>query len=400
MSAPAHGRPGEPAVRSAVVVGAGVVGLRIATELRRRGVLVTLLEKRRAGSGSSGKSGAILRAFYPQSTLVRMTLRSREVYASLADEAGIDVGFRRPGALFLADRSAADVLSKTVATLKAEGADARFLVGRELLAVEPRLNATDDMIGAYEPEAAYADPQGVVQAFLLIAGREGVVVREHSPMTGFVREGGRVVGVATAAGDVRADVVVLATNSWSAPLLQTVGIEMPITAVRPEQAYLAAPPGFGPAGPIVADFALDVYFKDEGGRGVRIGKVGYEDDEVVDPDAYDEGVSGAFVDFARNQVTRRFPPFADATSWGGCGALYGITPDAQAAIGPAPDVPGLFVAAGFSGHGFKLAPEVGRGVAEHLMDGAPRAYDPAFFDPRRFAEGRAHRPLTNRPILG
>jgi glycine/D-amino acid oxidase-like deaminating enzyme len=388
------------APRSAVVVGAGVMGLSVALALARRGVATVLCEKTRAGAGSSGKSGAILRAFYPQPVLVRMTLFSRERYARLSVEAGIDVGFRRPGALFLAEPAAGPILAATVRTLHAAGAAARYLEGAALREIEPRLARADDVVGAYEPDAAFVDPAGTIAALAALARRAGVALREETPVLEVLRDGERVVGVRTPGGEVRADVVVLATNAWTAPLLARLGIALPVRAVRPEQAYLAPPPGFGPPGPIVADFALDVYFKDEPGRGVRVGRLGYEDDAEIDPDSYDEGVSGGFVAFARERVAKRFPPFARAVSWGGCGALYGVTPDAQAAVGPAPGAPGLFLAAGFSGHGFKLAPAIGVGVAEHLLDGAPRAYDAAFFAPDRFAAGRAHVPLTNRPILG
>jgi sarcosine oxidase subunit beta len=387
--------------RSAVVVGGGVMGLNVARELAARGVATTLLEKRRLGAGSSGKSGAILRAFYPQPTLVRMTKDSREVYAGLADAAGGDVGFRRPGALFLARPEAAEMLKATAATLRAEGLRCEFLRDEELLKVEPRLKLDGPLVGAWEPDAAFVDPQAAVVAFGELARRAGATIEEGVSVRGVLRKDARVVGVDTAAHGPRyADVVVLATNAWTAPLTEALGFSAPIAPVRPQQAYLEPPPGFGPAAPIVADFALDTYFKDEGGRGVRVGQLGYENDERVDPDRYDEGCTGAFVDFARDAVSRRFPPFRDATSWGGCGALYGVTPDAQALIGPVPGSAGLFVVAGFSGHGFKLAPAVGRGVAEMIVDGAPRAFDAAFFDPRRFAEGRPHRPLTDRPILG
>src|SRR5207247_475623 len=118
---------------------------------------------------------------------------------------------------------------------------------------------------------------------------------------------------------------------------------------------------FGAEVPIIVDIGLGVYFKSEGGRGTRVGSLDYAGDARIDPDHYDEGVSGAFVSWSRARVAERLPPYRDAVSWGGCGAIYGVTPDGQALIGPVPGRPGLFVAAGFSGHGFKLAPSVGRG---------------------------------------
>jgi sarcosine oxidase, subunit beta len=389
-----------PSPRTALVVGGGVMGASIAGELARRGVGVTLLEKRRLGAGSSGKSGAILRAFYPQPTLVRMARDSRDAYARFESEHGLAIGFRRPGALFLAPPEQAETLRGIVATLVALGVRAQFVEGPRLAGIEPRLRVDGPLVGAHEPDAAFVDPHKAVTAFGTLATRAGAEIVIGERALQLMRDGSRIVGAVTDLGERRADVVVLAVNAWTAPLLAGAGLTLPVLAVRPEQAYFEPPDRFGAPTPIVCDFELDVYYKDEGGRGVRVGRLGYEEDPRVDPDAYDEGVSGSFVAWTRAQIARRLPPFADATSWGGCGALYGVTPDAQAAIGFVPGVDGLFVAAGFSGHGFKLAPSVGKGVAEWLVDGSPAAFDAGFFDPGRFAAGRLHRPLTTRPILG
>jgi sarcosine oxidase, subunit beta len=386
--------------KTAIVVGGGVVGLSIARELARCGVATTLYEKRRFGAGSSGKSGAILRAFYPAVELAKPAREGREAYAALPVETGVDVGFRRTGALFIGSKAHERALRDGAAALDAVGLKAEILNAAAMRRLEPRIRVEDDALGVFEPDAAFVDPGATIAALAEAARRAGAKLEEGVGVDGFVRDLGRVVGVAIGGDSRRADAIVLATNAWTTPLLSTVGPPPPIRAVRPEQAYFEPPRDFGKPAPIVADFVGDAYYKDEGGRGVRAGRLGFEDDPEVDPDAYDEGVSGAFVAFARAALARRFPAFRDATSWGGCGALYATTPDAQALIGPAVGVDGVFLAAGFSGHGFKLAPAVGRGVAEILVDGATDAIDAAFFDPRRFALGRGRRPVSDRPILG
>jgi len=78
------------------------------------------------------------------------------------------------------------------------------------------------------------------------------------------------------------------------------------------------------------------------------------------------------------------PAYARAVLWGGGGAVYTITPDGQAAIGPLAGLEGFVLVTGFSGHGFKLSPAVGRGVAELVAHGATRMLDLDFFDPERF----------------
>ncbi len=124
------------------------------------------------------------------------------------------------------------------------------------------------------------------------------------------------------------------------------------------------------------------------------------DDEVPDPDAYDEGVSRTFIDFCRQRLARRIPAYRDAVSWGGCGALYTVTPDAHALIGEVPGVGGLYLVSGFSGHGFKMGPAVGQGVAALVTGGDRGPYDAEFFAVDRFERGRRVETSYRYGILG
>jgi sarcosine oxidase, subunit beta len=85
---------------------------------------------------------------------------------------------------------------------------------------------------------------------------------------------------------------------------------------------------------------------------------------------------------------RRFPAQENATLRKGYTGVYDCSPDLQPLLGPVPEVPGLHVAVGFSGHGFKLSPVVGELVAERIVDGKTTLVDIDFFAPNRFSEGR------------
>jgi len=112
------------------------------------------------------------------------------------------------------------------------------------------------------------------------------------------------------------------------------------------------------------------------------------DDDVPDPDRVDEVVSDEFRAWARSSLESRLPDYAKRRDVGSMVGLYTMTPDSQALIGPIPGVPGLFVVSGFSGHGFKLAPSIGEGVAQ-MLEGQPvSAFDVGFFSPTRFREAR------------
>lgn len=125
----------------------------------------------------------------------------------------------------------------------------------------------------------------------------------------------------------------------------------------------------------------------------RVGKMDYaDDDEVRDPDTVDERVSDEFKRWARTQLERRLPQYASAPDHSSFVGMYTLTPDAQAVLGPLAGVEGLFVASGFSGHGFKLAPSIGEGMAQMVLGEPVSAFDTAFFAPSRFAERAVAQP--------
>jgi len=98
-------------------------------------------------------------------------------------------------------------------------------------------------------------------------------------------------------------------------------------------------------------------------------------------------VSERFARWARAALEARMPVYRGQADAGGLAGWYTLTPDAQAILGPAPGIEGLFIVTGFSGHGFKLAPSVGEGVAQMLWGEPAGAFDAEFFSPRRFQAG-------------
>jgi glycine/D-amino acid oxidase-like deaminating enzyme len=142
------------------------------------------------------------------------------------------------------------------------------------------------------------------------------------------------------------------------------------------------PPTYA-GGPVIIDFPNEVYAKHAGET--HVGSILPDETESVDPDTYDEGVDGGYVKLARSRIARRIPPLGTAVSFGGYGALYAVTPDWHPVVGPAgPD--GLYLCAGFSGHGFKLSPAVGATVAAEILSDVP-PYDFSILRPDRFQRG-------------
>jgi glycine/D-amino acid oxidase-like deaminating enzyme len=150
------------------------------------------------------------------------------------------------------------------------------------------------------------------------------------------------------------------------------------------------------AHPVVLDLENGFYARCEShasplgfaGPRTRVGRMDYaNDEEVADPDAVDDAVGDGFRAWARTGLASRLPVYRDRPEVGAFCGMYTLTPDAQAVIGPLRDLPGLLVVSGFSGHGFKLSPSIGEGVAQMLRDEPVSAFDADFFDAERFRKG-------------
>jgi len=387
-----------------VVIGGGVMGLFTALELVAAGVRrVVLLEKTDVGAGSSGKSGAILRQHYSHETTIAMARTSLAAYRDFEADHGLDIGFRELGMVFVGPGSNRPALEANVRAQRALGVVTEVVGADELRILEPAARFEDDEVAAFEPEAATVDPGRTLHALLALARGAGVDVRPGTGARGLVRAGdGAVTGVELTDGaSLGAGAVVAAAGPWTGRLCRDVGIDLPLRAIRPEQAYFAPPADRASERLVFGDLRTGLYWKPEIAGWIRVGRLDSDDDrDVPDPDRYDEGVSDAFLRDCRRRMTERLPRYATAVSWGGCGALYTMTPDSHAIIGPVAEAPGLLVVSGFSGHGFKLGPSVGRGVAGLITGGDTGPMDPAFFAADRFGRDAAVRGAYAYGILG
>jgi len=410
-----------------VVVGGGVMGTAIAWAAARHAdpidAPVVLFEKAQLAAGSSGRSGAILRQFYSDAELVRMARASLRAYAGLQATTGRDIGFQRTGVLTIGGPAAPgtiELVRRNAELLRANGIDARFLDASAMRALVPGLAVDDEAVGCHEPDGAGVDPVRTVEAFAALAREAGAITRVGERVLAIEVADGRVRGVRTAAGLLEAERVVVATGPWSAPMLAAIGVEIPLHVVRPEQHCLALPntgrsraadrddhladsvmDRFGiapkrlpePAHPVILDLERGFYTRCEGHAArTRVGRMDHSRDAAVsDPDRIDETVSPEFRAWARAALESRLPAYRDEPDATPLVGLYTLTPDAQAAIGPWPAIHGLYLATGFSGHGFKLAPSVAEGLAQMLADEPITAFDPTFFAPDRFrAQTQTH----------
>src|SRR5262245_23081004 len=143
----------------AVIIGGGVMGTSIAYHLTRRGLRrVVLLEKSYLGSGSSGKSSAIIRTHYSTAITARIALKSLHTFQHFANVIGGNAGFVQTGMVVVVPATEAALLRQKVDFLTGLGINNRLLAVEELRELHPYLYTNDLAVAAYEPESGYADP--------------------------------------------------------------------------------------------------------------------------------------------------------------------------------------------------------------------------------------------------
>jgi sarcosine oxidase subunit beta len=372
----------------AIVIGAGINGASTALELSRRGLRVALLERMNVGDGPSGKSSSIVRTHYSNALTARMALYSLYVFQNFADAVGGDCGFKNTGFVVMVNERDLEGLKANMTMQRSVGIQTELLAPETLREMVPGI-FTDDLIAvAYEPESGYADPYLTLTAVVQAAQRHGATLFQKTAVTGVRFHGDKVSGVMTPCGELDAPVIVNAGGPWGAAVARLAGIELPISPCRIQVAFFRRPAGYEAPHPVLADFINATYSRPETGGLTLVGLVDpSEANALVNPDGFDEHMDREFVLDVGERLVRRRPIMEQAASVGGFAALYDITPDWHPIIDELPAGSGFYLCAGFSGHGFKLGPAVGRMMADLVTKTSDPLFDPHLFRASRFDEG-------------
>ncbi|WP_413855819.1 NAD(P)/FAD-dependent oxidoreductase [Albidovulum sp.] len=420
-----------PEAADVVVIGGGVIGVMTAWFLARRGVKVVLCEKGRIAGEQSSRNWGWVRQQGRDPAELPIMIEAMAIWKGLSAEAGADLGFRQTGVLYLANKPA-DLARYEgwMVHARAHGLDTRMVTASEVAAMLP--NAAGWLGGIWTASDARAEPWIAVPRIATALAARGVAIREDCAVRALDIAGGRIAGVLTERGRIRADRVVLAGGAWSALLARAQGIGLPQLSVRATVAateplpevwtgaaadshfairrradggYTLAPGHFheffiGPdafrnlwafRAQILSDLsgtrflpAAPKHYPDAWGTPRRWspdGESPFERVRVLDP-----APNRAEIERLRTRFAAAFPALgkpAIRTAWAG---MIDTMPDVVPVIDHAAALPGLTIATGMSGHGFGIGPGVGRVVAD-LVAGLAPGHDLARFRLARFSDG-------------
>jgi len=349
-----------------VVVGGGVIGLSAALHLRRRDprVRVTVLERARVGAGASGASAGGVGALGRPAEVRALALESVARWPELARELEGPTGYRQDGALLAAmDAEAAALLPGLAAAERAGGVPVEVLDAAQARAHVPALSGA--CRGAIlAPTNGQAEPDQVVAAFADAARRIGVAILEGAGAEALVVEGARVVAVRAAGGTIMpAQAVVVAAGAWAASLLAPLGAAPPLHVRALQALRLVRPPvAFGP---VLGAIGRALSLRQLAGGEVVVGggwPARLIDDDGPRGEVREESVRGNLAVAAEVVPALAASPLAHA--WA---SLEAFAPGDVPHLGPVDGWGGLYLAAGFSGHGFALAPAVGDRLARLVL---------------------------------
>lgn len=367
-----------------VVIGAGIIGAAVAYNLAKKGVKnVVLVEKEPFfAAWSTGKAAGGIRAQFSSEINVRISMLSEEIFERFQEEMGCDAAYDQVGYLFLLTTEAEKAhFMQNVEMQRRLGLPVEVWTPRQVKEFIPQIK-TDDLCGAtFCKKDGLGDPYEFTQGYLNRARDKGVEINYETEVTGLGLNSGRIKGVVTTKGTIQANTVVNCAGPFAAQIGKMAGVDIPVAPIK-RQVTTTAPLEFvKPNFPMLVDIHTGLYTHKESG-GLLLGWA----DENTRP-GFDLSVDPEYTDQILERALNRIPVLEEASitsSWAG---LYESTPDHLAILGRVPEVEGLILANGFSGHGFMHAPGVGVLLAELIVDGKT-SIDISPLSIERFRKGR------------
>lgn len=369
-----------------VVIGGGGHGLATAYYLARNHGIhkVAVIEKGWLGGGNTGRNTTVIRSNYYYRESADLYDLSLKLYEGLSRELNYNVMFSQRGMIMTChSRHDIEMASRWTGAMQLNGVDARMMSVAEVARRVPILDTSPQARfpvrgGFAQDRAGTARHDAVAWGYARAADALGVDIIQQCEVTGFQRDrNGRVIGVETTRGAIRAGKVAMAAAGHSTILADLAGFRLPVTSYA-LQAFVSEP--IKPVlDTVILSLATGLYMSQSDKGGLVLGGA---------LDLYPSYAQRGNIAVARNvlgAVAEQFPSLGRVPflrQWAG---IVDIVPDSSPILGETP-VPGLYINCGWGTGGFKAIPAGGTLLAHHLATGRPhRIAEP--FGLRRFTTG-------------
>jgi len=370
-----------PRAAELVIIGGGAVGCSLAYHLAQNGRRPLVLERDVLGSGSTGRCAGGVRQQFSTAINVLLGRRSIELLREFRDQIGVDPGYRPIGYMLLAsDHEHAAMLQVSVAKQQALGVESALIDAAAARELVPGLNLDDIQAVSWCPTDGLAGPYEVTNGYAAAARRLGATVVEGTTVLGIEVGGGRVTAVETSSGRIATESVIDCAGPQAHLVGSLAGVEVPVVPVRHQVFVTDGFDGQPPNAPMTIDLVSTFYFHQEG-AGLMMGM-----GDPHQPPGEDLSADWDFLRVLGPVGERRLPALGRAAIRAAWAGLYEMTPDHQPLVGQVAELEGFWVACGFSGHGFMMAPSVGESLAQQMCGEKPRI-DLSAFGPERFDAG-------------
>ncbi len=383
-----------PTTAKAVIIGGGIIGCSTAYHLGKLGWTDTvLLERKKLTSGTTFHAAGLVGQLRTSANIKQLLGYSVALYDRLAQETGIETGWKRNGGLRLACNAERwTEVKRQATTAHSFGLEMHLLTPKEAQELWP-LMTVDDLVGAaFVPTDGQANPSDITQSLAKGARMSGVKIFEDTPVTRILVEDGRIIGVETPAGTIQCEKVILCAGQWTRSLAASVGVNVPLISVEHQYMITERIPGVTPDLPTLRDPDRLTYWKEDVG-GLVMG--GYEPNPVawaqnrIPEGSHHQLLTSNFDHFEQfmDLAIGRVPALEIAGVKQLINGPESFTPDENFILGEAPELQNLFVGAGFNAFGIASGGGAGMALAEWFANGeAP--FDLWPVDIRRF--GRIH----------
>jgi len=378
-----------------IIVGAGVMGTAIATHLLKTDPHLNILIIERDSTythSSTVRSDGNIRVQFNIKENIQMSLYGLDALATFADDMATadhtpDISFRQQGNLYVVDSAEETSAKQGLALQQSLGGAVEWLEPTQIENLHPLFHSTNCVGATFGRHDGSMSPLDVLLAYRYKAIALGAHFLE-AEVSHLRQSNNRINGVQLASGDIfHSPIVVNAAGAWATRLAQTVGVDLPIQPVKRQIYVVEIEPHFNNILPMIL-LPNGQYAFHEGDNLFTVGG-GLPNEPITDDDF--SWSRKQFEKYLWEGFVAYMPAFDRLKITNGWAGLYAVnTFDHNAILGEYPLMHGLYLANGFSGHGFQQCHAVGRYLSELIL-GRPPTLDLAIFSPQRI--------LDNKPVF-